>query len=49
MDARPSQPELSGSGTDLLDFILEDVQLLKQSLTEPRSFAVIMAGMNAAT
>jgi pyruvate,water dikinase len=37
------------SGTDLLDFILEDVQLLKQSLTEPRSFGVIMAGMNAAT
>ena len=37
------------SGTDLLDFILEDIQLLKQSLTEPRSFAAIMAGMNAAT
>ena len=37
------------SGTDLLDFILEDVQLLKQSLTEPRSFAAIMASMNAAT
>jgi len=37
------------SGTELLDFILEDVQLLKQSLTEPRSFGVIMAGMNAAT
>ena len=37
------------SGTDLLDFILEDVQLLKQSLTEPRNFAAIMTGMNAAT
>jgi rifampicin phosphotransferase len=37
------------SGTDLLDFILEDIQVLKQSLTEPRSFAAIMAGMNAAT
>ena len=37
------------SGTDLLDFILEDVQLLRQSLTEPRNFAAIMAGMNAAT
>src|SRR2546430_8442269 len=37
------------SGTDLLDFILEDLQLLKQSLFEPRSFAAIMAGMNAAT
>ena len=37
------------SGTDLLDFILEDNRLLKQSLAEPRSFAAIMAGMNAAT
>ncbi|SET57909.1 rifamycin-inactivating phosphotransferase [Stigmatella erecta] len=37
------------SGTDLLDFILEDVQLLKQSLTEPQSFGALMAGMNAAT
>ena len=38
------------SGLDLLDFILEDVPFLrKQRLTEPRSFAVIMAGMNAAT
>jgi pyruvate,water dikinase len=37
------------SGTDLLDFIQADIQLLKQSLFEPRSFAAIMAGMNAAT
>ncbi len=37
------------SGTDLLDFILEDIQLLKQSLIDPRSFAAIMAGINAAT
>jgi phosphoenolpyruvate synthase/pyruvate phosphate dikinase len=37
------------SGTDLLDFIREDVQRLRQSLFEPRSFAAIMAGMNAAT
>jgi pyruvate,water dikinase len=37
------------SGTDLLDFILEDNQLMKkQSLSEPRSFAAIMTGMNAA-
>lgn len=36
------------SGTELLEFILEDVQLLKQSLFEPRHFAVLMAGMNAA-
>jgi phosphoenolpyruvate synthase/pyruvate phosphate dikinase len=37
------------SGIELLDFITQDVQLLKQSLTEPRSFGAIMAGMNAAT
>jgi phosphoenolpyruvate synthase/pyruvate phosphate dikinase len=36
------------SGTDLLDFILEDVRLSKQRLTEPRNFGAIMAGMNAA-
>lgn len=35
------------SGTELLDFILEDGLALKKSLTEPRSFRVIMAGMNA--
>jgi pyruvate,water dikinase len=37
------------SGTDLLDFILEDGKLLRQSLFEPRNFGAIMAGMNAAT
>lgn len=37
------------SGTDLLDFILEDIHRLKQSLTEPRSMGAILAGMNAAT
>jgi phosphoenolpyruvate synthase/pyruvate phosphate dikinase len=37
------------SGTELLDFIVEDGRLLRQSLFEPRSFAAIMAGMNAAT
>jgi len=37
------------SGLELLDFIVQDIQLSKQSLTEPRSFAAIMAGMNAAT
>jgi rifampicin phosphotransferase len=36
------------SGTDLLDFILEDNQVLKQSLAEPRSFAAIMTGVNTA-
>ncbi|EPX60933.1 Phosphoenolpyruvate synthase [Cystobacter fuscus DSM 2262] len=37
------------SGTELLDFILEDIQHLRQSLLEPRSFSVIMAGMNASS
>jgi rifampicin phosphotransferase len=37
------------SGTELMDFILQDMQVLKQSLFEPQSFAAIMAGMNAAT
>jgi len=37
------------SGTDLLDFILEDNQLMKQqSLAEPRSFSAIMTGVNTA-
>jgi pyruvate,water dikinase len=35
------------SGTELLDFILEDIQHLKKSLLEPRSFGVLMAAMNA--
>jgi phosphoenolpyruvate synthase/pyruvate phosphate dikinase len=37
------------SGSDLLDFILEDIQRLKQSLTDPRTFRAIMAGIDAAT
>jgi len=37
------------SGIELLDFIVRDVQLAKESLTEARSFAAIMAGVNAAT
>ncbi len=36
------------SGTDLLDFILEDNQVSKPGLTDPRSLGAIMAGMNAA-
>jgi len=36
------------AGTDLLDFILENDQRSKQSVTEPRSLAAIMAGINAA-
>jgi pyruvate,water dikinase len=37
------------SGTDLLDFILEDVRLSRQGVTDPRSFGLILAGMNAAS
>jgi rifampicin phosphotransferase len=36
------------AGTDLLDFILDHVQLSRQSVTEPRSLAAIMASVNAA-
>ncbi len=35
------------SGPDLFDFILEDIQQLKKTLSDPQSFAVIMTGMNA--
>ncbi|ATH91863.1 phosphoenolpyruvate synthase [Bacillus glycinifermentans] len=37
------------SGTDLFDFILEDIQQLKKSLSDPQSFGVIMTAMNAST
>ncbi len=36
------------SGTDLVDFILEDLPGLRQSLFDPRNLGAIMAGMNAA-
>src|SRR4029078_10921546 len=35
------------SGAALLDFIREDIQELKRVLFDPRSFQVIMAGMEA--
>jgi pyruvate,water dikinase len=35
------------AGPALLDFILEDIRQLQQSLFEPRSMGVIMAAMNA--
>jgi phosphoenolpyruvate synthase/pyruvate phosphate dikinase len=35
------------SGSDLLDFILEDIQQLKKILFDPRSTAVFMAAINA--
>jgi rifampicin phosphotransferase len=37
------------TGLDLFDFILEDIQQLKQSLSDPRSFGVIMTAMNASS
>jgi pyruvate,water dikinase len=35
------------SGVDLVDFILEDRQKLRQNLSDTQSFAAIMTGMNA--
>ncbi|HHV12627.1 MAG TPA: phosphoenolpyruvate synthase [Clostridiales bacterium] len=35
------------SGSELLDFILDDIQQLKKSLFDPQSSAVIMAALNA--
>ncbi|MBD2517235.1 phosphoenolpyruvate synthase [Nostoc sp. FACHB-973] len=37
------------SGADLIDFILEDIQQLKKSLSDPQSFGVIMTAMNASS
>ncbi len=37
------------SGTELLDFIREDIQHLKTSLSDPQSFGVLMTAMNAAS
>ncbi|SFD63112.1 pyruvate, water dikinase [Chitinophaga sp. CF118] len=37
------------SGSDLLDFILEDIRQLKKILSNPQSFGVIMTGMNASS
>jgi phosphoenolpyruvate synthase/pyruvate phosphate dikinase len=38
----------SKSGTELLDFVLADVQEIRQMLFEPRNMPAIMAGMEAA-
>lgn len=35
------------SGSDLFDFILEDIQQLKKIAFDPQSFGVLMTGMNA--
>ncbi|MHC5739529.1 phosphoenolpyruvate synthase [Nostoc sp.] len=37
------------SGPELIDFVLEDIQLLKKSLSDPPSFGVIMTAMNASS
>ncbi|MBD3557593.1 phosphoenolpyruvate synthase [Planktothrix sp. FACHB-1355] len=37
------------SGAALIDFILEDIQKLKKSLSAPQSFGVIMTAMNASS
>ncbi|MFN6531120.1 phosphoenolpyruvate synthase [Nostoc sp. ChiSLP03a] len=37
------------SGSDLIDFILEDIQRLKKSLSDPQSFGAIMTAMNASS
>ncbi len=37
------------SGSELIDFILEDTQKLKKSLSAPQSFGVIMTAMNASS
>lgn len=37
------------SGLDLIDFILEDIQQLKKSLSDPQRFGVIMTAMNASS
>ncbi|HEY9830037.1 MAG TPA: phosphoenolpyruvate synthase, partial [Stenomitos sp.] len=37
------------SGSDLFDFILQDKQKLRQSLSDPQSFGAIMTGMNASS
>ncbi|HMG66282.1 MAG TPA: phosphoenolpyruvate synthase, partial [Chitinophagaceae bacterium] len=37
------------SGSDLFDFILEDIQQLKKIMSDPQSFGVIMTGMNASS
>jgi pyruvate,water dikinase len=37
------------SGSDLFDFILEDIRQLKKTIHAPESFGVIMTGMNASS
>jgi phosphoenolpyruvate synthase/pyruvate phosphate dikinase len=37
------------SGSDLMDFILEDIQQLKKGISGPQGFGVIMTAMNASS
>jgi pyruvate,water dikinase len=37
------------SGVDLIDFILQDIEELKKSLSDPESFGVFMTAMNASS
>lgn len=37
------------SGTDLFDFVLEDIREFKKIMSDPQSFGVIMTGMNASS
>ncbi|GCE30030.1 putative phosphoenolpyruvate synthase [Dictyobacter alpinus] len=37
------------SGSDLIEFILEDIPNLKKSLSDPQSFGVFMSAMNASS
>src|SRR5579883_665669 len=37
------------SGSDLMDFLLEDIQRLKKIMSDPRSFGVFMTAMNASS
>ncbi len=39
----------SKSGLNLIDFILEDIQQLRKSISDPQSFGVFMTAMNAST
>ncbi len=39
----------SKSGSDLIDFILEDIPQLRKSLSDPRHMGVIMTAMNASS
>lgn len=48
-DIQTLHQEIKGrSGTDLIDFILKDLQRLRARLSDPKNFGVIITGINAA-